>query len=65
MGHTFGAPYTPKFSACTRLIWAFNAASRLERADAGRSVADQYVDGANSKVPQIGSTPKRARCASM
>ena len=38
---------------------------RLDLADAGRRLADQYVDGANCKALQIGSTPKRPRWASM
>jgi hypothetical protein len=57
----FGAPYTPKFSACTRAMWAFRASSRTVRADGARPFTDQYVDGANCSAPQIGSTPKRSR----
>ena len=63
--HTFGAPYTPKFSACTRAISAFSSASRCDRAEAGRRLADQYVDGANCRTLQIGSTPKWPRWASL
>jgi hypothetical protein len=57
----FGAPYTPKFSACTRAMWAFSSSSRTARVDRARRLADQYVDGANCSVVQIGSTPKRSR----
>ena len=37
-----------------------NSASRAARADTGRALADQYVDGAISNASQIGSTPHRS-----
>jgi hypothetical protein len=46
-------------------MWVFSWSSRRDRAQAGRRFADQYVDGANCKAAQIGSTPKRSRWASM
>jgi hypothetical protein len=57
----FGAPYTPKFSACTRAMWALSSSSRTTRTEGGRRFADQYVDGANCSAVEIGSTPKRSR----
>ena len=64
--HTFGAPYTPKFSACTRAISAFSSASRCDRAEAGRRLADQYVDGrtaepCRSARPRSGRGGRRCR----
>jgi hypothetical protein len=63
--HTLSAPYTPKFSACTLAISPHSSSSRIARVHRGRRFADQYVDGANCKALQIGSTPNRDRCASM
>lgn len=42
-----------------------SSSSRTTRTEGGRRLADQYVDGANCNAPQIGSTPKRSRWASM
>ncbi len=63
--HTLGAPYTPKFSPWTRVISSFSSSSLIDRDDGPRRFADQYVDGANCRTVQIGSTPKRSRYASM
>ena len=61
MGPGLRRPVDTEVLGVHSAMWTLSSTYGMALAEGGRRFADQYVDGANFRALQIGSTPKRSR----